>query len=648
MAVRARVSLLPEPERKLLEVLSIAARPLSLALAAEAADVRHGAHAALEGLRAARLACTSLSNGGVECYHDRIREAVAGGLDDDALRHHHRSLADALSPRPEADPEHLSAHYEAAGDLPQSARHAVVAARRAERMLAFERAVSFYDRALAHGEYSRAEHEALRLSRAAALSHAGRGPEAAEAYLELAEGADGAHRPDLEQKAAEQFLMSGHLARGHALLADSLASLDVTLPRTTVGVVSSLVYRRTRLKLRGLACTPKERVRAQTARQLHALLASGSALSRTDTLFAAEAAARHLSLSLSEGTAVDVARALVWEVLFATVLGAGSEHVRAVAAQARELCEQTGDLEARAALHRHYGVFLYANPAPDLNGALGELDASLALYREHALPTSLYDRPWGEWNRAMVRGYLGHYAELARELPAHLHEAWSRADLCIATMWTAMVLPRLAIGDDRGVERDLERARQAWSQPGFTLQDLSLLQADYHLSHYRDDARAVHARIERGIERIARSPLQRSSALGSTLQGLRAGTAAAMAAELPEGSERAARVRAVRAGARALKRTTHSSWAGLLWRPLYATAEWLDGRRERAIEELRRAMQELSPIPSISEICARQLGLAIGGDEGRSLVRRSDAFFHGQGVVDTARFTRAVMPGWRE
>jgi hypothetical protein len=246
-----------------------------------------------------------------------------------------------------------------------------------------------------------------------------------------------------------------------------------------------------------------------------------------------------------------------------------------------------------------------------------------------------------------VRCYLGHYAEVARELPAHQHEAWSRADLCIATMWAAMVLPRLAIGDAVGAERELERARKAWSQPGgFTLQDLSLLQADYHLGHYHGNARAVHARVEQLFARLDRSPLHRGPTLVSTMQGLRAGTAAALAMNMQAGSERAALVRTVRAGARALRRTTSSNWVGLLALPLHATAEWLDGHRERALSELRDSLAALAPIPSIAEVGRRQLGVALGGEEGRELVRQADAFLQGHGVVDPERFACAVMPGW--
>jgi hypothetical protein len=127
---------------------------------------------------------------------------------------------------------------------------------------------------------------------------------------------------------------------------------------------------------------------------------------------------------------------------------------------------------------------------------------------------------------------------------------------------------------------------------------------------------------------------------------LRAGTAAALAMRTPAGSERERLVRTVRGGARALRRTVSSNWIGRLALPLQATAEWLDGNREQALSELRASLAALAPIPAIAEVCRRQLGLALGGDEGRELVRQADAFLHGHGVVDAERFACAVMPGW--
>ena len=153
-------------------------------------------------------------------------------------------------------------------------------------------------------------------------------------------------------------------------------------------------------------------------------------------------------------------------------------------------------------------------------------------------------------------------------------------------------------------------------------------------------------RIERGVERLSRSPLLRGSTLAHTLQGLRAGTAGALAQQTRGRSERVALRRTVQQGAAALRKSSKSSWAGRLAEPLDALACLLAGDETNAVAKLRVAARSLAPIPIMSELCTRNLGLLIGGDEGRSLVAQADAFFPARGVVDVARFASAVMPGF--
>ena len=190
------------------------------------------------------------------------------------------------------------------------------------------------------------------------------------------------------------------------------------------------------------------------------------------------------------------------------------------------------------------------------------------------------------------------------------------------------------------------RARAVWNAPGFTLQDLSLLQGAYHVGHYRGDARSVWDRIERDWERLARSPLQRGSALGSTLRGLRAGTAAALAAQTSNRRERGALIAHVRKGADALHGTARASWTCRLADPLYAVADLLSGDEEAGVRRLRLALDRLAPIPLMHEVCRRQLGKWIGGSEGAGLVAGADRFFREHGVVDPERFAAGVMPGF--
>jgi hypothetical protein len=116
-ALGARVAALPEQPRAVLELLAVAAGPVSeeaLARASGLAPHLHEQSVAL--LRAERLA----RSGGqaVETYHDRVRAAVSGGIEPGARRLCHERLAVGLEAVADGDPEVLAVHWHAAGHDP--------------------------------------------------------------------------------------------------------------------------------------------------------------------------------------------------------------------------------------------------------------------------------------------------------------------------------------------------------------------------------------------------------------------------------------------------------------------------------------------------------------------------------------------------
>src|SRR5262249_19121274 len=140
------------------------------------------------------------------------REAVVAQIPPEALREHHRRLAVSLEASGWADPEELSLHFQEAGDSERAAQHAVAAGDRATAALAFDRATRFYRLALELGAVDTSSIQgALHQKLGEALVNAGRGADAAKAFLAAAEGAGRAEALELEQRAAKHLLQSGHL-----------------------------------------------------------------------------------------------------------------------------------------------------------------------------------------------------------------------------------------------------------------------------------------------------------------------------------------------------------------------------------------------------------------------------------------------------
>jgi tRNA A-37 threonylcarbamoyl transferase component Bud32 len=169
--VQARVALLPEGQRRLLDVVAVSGRPIGQGIAFCAAGLpADTGEAAVNRLRAERLVRTA--EGKIETYHDRIREALVAGLSSQELLDHHCQLANLLQAAG-ADPEVLAVHYEGARQPEKAAEYYAQAADQAADALAFDRAARLYRRAL-EGRAAGAERCRLRTRLGAALANAGR------------------------------------------------------------------------------------------------------------------------------------------------------------------------------------------------------------------------------------------------------------------------------------------------------------------------------------------------------------------------------------------------------------------------------------------------------------------------------------------
>jgi hypothetical protein len=630
--LQQRIEALTAPQRDLLEVIAVAARPLEIDVAAAAIRL-DAARPVLEALRATQLISTSGDPRSVECYHDKIREAVVGALPPARARALHHSLADVLEARVDVDLEHLFAHCEAAGEPERAAVHAGRAALRAVDALAFERAVLFYDKALASTHWHATRRKQLLWARADVLAQAGHGTAAAAAYLDMVTGASAEEVIELKRKAGEQLVYSGHLARGHAVLEESLRPLGIGVPSTTATAIASVFYQRARLRLRGRELSEKRLVDPAVARKLAALHGAGSALIRTDGVRGTDLLLRYLRLALDAGDPVETCRGLAWEVVGRAFLGLSSERIRAIARYCEVLCDQTNDGEARGLLHFGRGWARFGEPA-----SVDEFEQSIRLFREQPRPDAYYNRAQAEMLCAVQRTFHGELEQVARELPAHIDEAWSRGDLCIVPMWSGAFasIARLAASDEAGVTRDLERARAAWPDDAFTFQDFSLFQGQTLLLRYRRDGCAAWADAQRNWDRYRRSPMAKLPYFANWVCAHYGEAALLWASQTRSESERAALLETAARMAAGLPAR------GRLGLPLRAALAYQRRQRESALALLTVAAEKM---PRLWAKAARfSLGKILGGKAGVVHVDDARAFFGERGVADPQQLVAALFP----
>lgn len=209
---------------------AIAARPLSLAIAqhiaggAEALQTAAARPCAELLLRVEWMRATSW----YEPFHDRVRQILLDRMSSAERAALHRALAELLEELA-ADPELLALHYQGAGDPEQAARYAAIAADAAAKSLAFDRAATLYQIALAGPALT----DRVRLlgALANALTGAGKRREAGHVLLEASQRSTGETQRSLRIQALRSFLLAGYVTESLAAVAPELERIGFTAPR---------------------------------------------------------------------------------------------------------------------------------------------------------------------------------------------------------------------------------------------------------------------------------------------------------------------------------------------------------------------------------------------------------------------------------
>ena len=259
--VRSRSQSLSDGARRVLNVLSMAGRPIPLALAARAGSVLHEARACIHELQSLHLIRTRDSAGErlLEVYHDRLREVVVSLLAPDARVAIDRSLLTSLRETGSTDCDWLHALALALNERSDALRYGLQAAARASEKLAFERAAELYEHCVELSPDPSASNGELWQKLALSYSYAGHGSKAANTYLHAAQHVSAEQRLLFERAAASQLICSGRFEEGEALLSSVLERLGLRAPGTEVGLYAALGWERARLALRGLSYNPRPR-----------------------------------------------------------------------------------------------------------------------------------------------------------------------------------------------------------------------------------------------------------------------------------------------------------------------------------------------------------------------------------------------------
>ncbi len=656
----ARVAALPDDARRLLEVLAVAGQPIRRAAAAQAAELGGNEPACVETLRRLHLLRVrgSSTREDLETYHDRIREAVAGALAPEPRRAHYRRLAAALAASGEADAEALAVHFQAAGGGVAAARYAEEAGDRAMRALGFDRAARLYRQAIDLVPADDARRRALHAKLGAALADAGRGAEAAAAYLVAAEGQEPRASLELRRKAAENQLISGHHREGISVMREVLGASGIALPATSLGAFLRVLPLLLLLKLRGLGFRerPRQVLTEAELLRLDACAAAANGLVHHALLPALYLQKLYLWQALRAGEPRRILHALIGELGFRALLGRATPSREEIRIQRLALDLANRFPEDRPRLEVSLGMTCVLRfRMQEGKSYLDRAEAALLDRRagtsvdEAPLPVSAYFAvTLARQFLAVAMGCSGAWSELRRRSAVWLDDARARGDINLERVLLSQCGWLLALGADRPEESHeaIDRATSVWPE-GDQFKAFALLSARCTTAHYEargigPEALRVALELWPAIERsrvLLFNEWVRAVCLGELVLAYVAAAAAT------EGGAREELLRGAARALRRLKRRTSPRLRWHVWR-LEASLAATRGDRERAIALLSKAEASCATaMAMLIDLLRRRRGELLGGEEGRALVAEADSAMRAQGMVDPARMAACFVPG---
>jgi eukaryotic-like serine/threonine-protein kinase len=561
------------------------------------------------------------------------------------VRQIHRRMASELAARRSEDCEALFEHHRGAGDLENAATYAGLSAHKAALALAFDQAASFYRHAL---ELSPAcpDAHSWREGLASTLANAGRPPEAAEAYLRAATESTYAREVELRRRAAEQFLIGGHIDKGLDLIRGVIESVGLSVARSPRQAMIRLLWRRARLRWRGLEFVSRrsEDIDPEVLLRLDTCWSAATGLGLVDLISASDFIAWHLHMALDAGEPSRIARGLAIESAARHADWPFRPGIPRIAEQAAAVVRLVDTPHAIA-------MQLLADSIAGT--ATGKWRQALES-SERAL-TILRDRCVGlTWETTIAQNmtiwslmYLGEIGEVSRRVPALLADARRRGNLYLATeLCTRSNIVWLAADEPDGGERETRQALAQWSQKGFHRQHYSARLALVQTALFRGLPAAAWQLMIQDESNLRRSLLTRVQALRVEALYLRGRCALAMAAtnRSPRRFLWVARTCARRIAA---ERMPWSNPIGML---LQAGIAWLEDRPSEALQSLHAAADRFdsADMRMYAAVTKRRIGELQSGDEGRKRQEQADAWMAAQQIRNPFCLTRMLAPGFTE
>ena len=649
-----RVGHLPAESQRLLQVIALAGDPLPQRALATAAGLVLGSEEWERGISA--LVEESLvrrrgrqGSDVVESYHDRIREAVAGSLDEVTSRQLHVRLAQAVEQWDHERTDMLARYWLSADDHDRAKRYVCEAAAEARTKLAFDRAAQLYQTAaeLETDDGARAE-----LLRALGECQASNGCAvlAADAYQSAAELSEPSHAARLRHLAAEQLLRGGEIARGLDVLGGVLKEAGLQLAPSPRRAGMSVAWRMLRLRLRGVGFVekPASGISAKDNHLLDVLWSANIGLSAVDTLRAGDFLLRFLMLALKSGDIRRVAQGFsVLAGQLAVFGGARFGWAMRLASEAEVLARRSSDSTTIGMARLCKALVRYF--AGEFDAAANDLMAVEQYFLSHCRGVS--------WELATARSFAcfalrlaGRIRELCDRFDRYTADADRTGDRYLGTnLRTYQTVVWLVRDDVARASKEIDGVLDAWPKDMYQVQHFFHLYGRCEQALYAEKPELAWQAISDERRRLKRSTLFHISGVRIEYAWICGRSALALAEKASDG-ERLSLLRHARRCAKRLRKSEHQTGVAV-GATIEAGVRWLlpGADRNDGIVALDRAVAtaEAAGAMLVAESGRRWLGELLGGRHGEELRARSNGWMANQGVRNPARLAHLYAPGFR-
>ncbi|MFO7561058.1 MAG: protein kinase [Enhygromyxa sp.] len=646
-----RILQLDPASRRLLEVVAVAGGPVDSEVAFAASELEDP-EPLIPALGEAELLRSETRGAGVvlEIAHDRIREATVGELEPADLRATHLRLAVALECHG-SDLEALAEHFERGGDRATAAEYYERAAEQAGNSLAFARAVALFRTTL---ELLPEDADPIRVADirrglAEQLINVGRGHEAAQLMLALAQGYEHPDQPEqrdavrareLRRLAADQLIKTGHVEEGLLELDRLLRTVGLRLPASNAAAVSALLWEQARLRMRGFSFERRSasELPAELLDRIDTCFAVVNGLSTQETLLSALFHFRNLRLSLSAGEPRRVARALAYQCVI-DVAGRNWKDVEQHFARARALAAELDDQQ--------------------LEGFINLCDASVQWFeRRHLISSvrhlevieSLEGVAGAAWDRRtaqihhmwtlLCQGRLREFWARARGTSERARERGDMQEMVEVSSYSAIAL--VLAGKPDEARRILAAAQAEWNPGRYLFGDVWACFARVHVLLHEAEPEQAIALVKQTLAQMKRTFLDQSAMARHNAEEhlCRSYLAAALLRDDPGHARRA---RKLAARLRAANNDVLTGQAAIVDAGLATLA----GEPEAALRFWSEAATRLEAHGvqgHVAAICARKAAVLGDTPEGQALAARAHSYFEREGIEDVDGFLRTLTP----